>query len=209
MPDGLAGAWRRIASTSVAPANRATPCRDGSRDEVIAKYRAWIVRQPGVQKRRPDRMLTPVFTRRAVDGEYWLVGDGHNGLPAMLIGGANRDYPPPSSSRSMQILASRRCRMAPLASRYPPTARPSAGSTDAAATTPPWSCALGARCAPCPARPIASLRRDCSATHTFRPVVAGKHTIWRPHNLAGARRHRADAGRLLLLSQFSESVGHI
>ena len=38
-------------------------------------------------------MLTPAFARRAVDGEYWLVDDGHNGLPAVLIGGANRDLP--------------------------------------------------------------------------------------------------------------------
>jgi hypothetical protein len=49
MPDRLAGARRRIASTSVAAANGATQFvigRDGSRDEVIAKYRTWIVRQP-------------------------------------------------------------------------------------------------------------------------------------------------------------------
>jgi hypothetical protein len=39
------------------------------------------------------RTLTPAFARRAVDGEYWLVDDGHNGLPAVLIGGANRDSP--------------------------------------------------------------------------------------------------------------------
>jgi len=38
-------------------------------------------------------MLAPAFARRAVDGEYWLVDDGHNGLPATLIGGANRDLP--------------------------------------------------------------------------------------------------------------------
>ena len=38
-------------------------------------------------------VLTPAFARRAVDGEYWLVDDGHNGLPAVLIGGANGDLP--------------------------------------------------------------------------------------------------------------------
>src|SRR6266436_6205797 len=38
-------------------------------------------------------VLTPAFARRAADGEYWLVDDGHNGLPAVLIGGANRDLP--------------------------------------------------------------------------------------------------------------------
>ncbi len=38
-------------------------------------------------------MLTPAFARRAVDGEYWLVNEGHNHLPMVLIGGANRDLP--------------------------------------------------------------------------------------------------------------------
>ncbi len=38
-------------------------------------------------------MLTPAFARRAADGEYWLVDDGHNRSPAVLIGSANPDLP--------------------------------------------------------------------------------------------------------------------
>jgi hypothetical protein len=38
-------------------------------------------------------VLTPAFARRAADGEYWLVDDGHNRLPAVLIGDANGDLP--------------------------------------------------------------------------------------------------------------------
>jgi hypothetical protein len=38
-------------------------------------------------------VLTPAFARRAVDGEYWLVNEGYDRLPAVLIGGANRDLP--------------------------------------------------------------------------------------------------------------------
>jgi hypothetical protein len=38
-------------------------------------------------------MLTPAFARRAIDGEYWLVDDGHGRLPAVLISGANPDLP--------------------------------------------------------------------------------------------------------------------
>jgi len=37
--------------------------------------------------------LTPAFARRTDDGEYWLVNDGHNRLPAVLISGANPDLP--------------------------------------------------------------------------------------------------------------------
>ena len=51
MPDRSASARGRIAFTSVAPSkwgNRFVIGRDGSRDEVIAKYRAWIVRQPAL-----------------------------------------------------------------------------------------------------------------------------------------------------------------
>ena len=38
-------------------------------------------------------MLTPAFARRAVDGEHWLVNEGHDRLPAVLIGGANPELP--------------------------------------------------------------------------------------------------------------------
>ena len=38
-------------------------------------------------------VLTPAFARRAADGEYWLVDDGHNRSPAVLIGSANPDLP--------------------------------------------------------------------------------------------------------------------
>ena len=49
MPDRSASARRQIASMSDGPANGAIlGYADGSRDEVIAKYRAWIVRQPAL-----------------------------------------------------------------------------------------------------------------------------------------------------------------
>jgi len=59
------------------------------------------IQAPLSSRRRPEAFrsagrigtLTPAFARRAVDGEYWLVDDGHKGLPAVLIGGANRDLP--------------------------------------------------------------------------------------------------------------------
>jgi hypothetical protein len=41
----------------------------------------------------PIGVLTPAFARRAADGEYWLVDDGHNRSPAVLIGSANPDLP--------------------------------------------------------------------------------------------------------------------
>ena len=51
MPDRSASDRCQIASMSDGPANGANPFvigRDGSRDEVITKYRAWIVRQPAL-----------------------------------------------------------------------------------------------------------------------------------------------------------------
>jgi uncharacterized protein DUF4326 len=51
MPDRSASDRRQIASMSDGPVNGAILFvigRDGSRDEVIAKYRAWIVRQPAL-----------------------------------------------------------------------------------------------------------------------------------------------------------------
>jgi hypothetical protein len=45
----MSASSRRTPSTSAAPAgNPFMIGRDGSRDEVIAKYRAWIVRQPAL-----------------------------------------------------------------------------------------------------------------------------------------------------------------
>src|SRR5712691_8630737 len=50
-------------------------------------------------RRRPSETparsacLHPAFARRAVDGEYWLVDDGHNRSPAVLIGSANPNLP--------------------------------------------------------------------------------------------------------------------
>ena len=41
----------------------------------------------------PIGALTPAFTHRAVDGEYWLVNDRHGRLPAVLIDGANAATP--------------------------------------------------------------------------------------------------------------------
>jgi len=38
-------------------------------------------------------VLAPAFARHAVDGEYWLVNEGYDRLPAVLIGGANGDLP--------------------------------------------------------------------------------------------------------------------
>jgi Domain of unknown function (DUF4326) len=51
MPDRSASDRCQSASKSVAPADGGNPFvigRDGLRDEVIAKYRAWIVRQPAL-----------------------------------------------------------------------------------------------------------------------------------------------------------------
>jgi hypothetical protein len=39
----------------------------------------------------PIGALTPAFARRAIDGEHWLINDGHGRLPAVFIGGANSD----------------------------------------------------------------------------------------------------------------------
>ena len=48
----------------------------------------------GFQERQPDRHPEgPAFTRRAVDGEHWLVNDGHDRLPTVLIDGANAATP--------------------------------------------------------------------------------------------------------------------
>src|SRR6266849_8925900 len=41
----------------------------------------------------PIGVLAPAFGRRAADGEYWLVDDGHHRLPAVLIGSANPNLP--------------------------------------------------------------------------------------------------------------------
>jgi hypothetical protein len=41
----------------------------------------------------PIGALTPAFTRRAVDGEYWFVNDRHDRLPTVLIDGANAATP--------------------------------------------------------------------------------------------------------------------
>jgi hypothetical protein len=49
--------------------------------------------------------LTPAFARRAVDGEYWLVDDGHTRLLACSSAARTVIYPPQSSSRSMRISA--------------------------------------------------------------------------------------------------------
>jgi hypothetical protein len=58
MPDRSARARHQIASMSVAPANGATLGyvigRNSSRDDVIAKYRAWIVRQPALMAALPE-----------------------------------------------------------------------------------------------------------------------------------------------------------
>jgi hypothetical protein len=38
-------------------------------------------------------VLRPAFARRAVDGEHWIINDGHGRLPALLMRGANPDLP--------------------------------------------------------------------------------------------------------------------
>src|SRR5882762_10709688 len=41
----------------------------------------------------PISLLTPAFSRRAVDGKHWILNDGYGRLPALLIGGTNPDLP--------------------------------------------------------------------------------------------------------------------
>ena len=120
-------------------------------------------------------MLTPAFARRAADGEYWLVDDGHNRLPAVLIGDANGDLPAAvvipldgdfptradAALRLWRLIVGR------------PRVRPPDRLTHTSGVI-----ALVLRCVRLTgallASPIASLRRDCSATHAPRPVPAGR-----------------------------------
>jgi len=103
-PSGRSAISAKLSHPAAISTNRARSARSDMRSAnsmhcaAIRRYsaassteRRYIKTSPFANQNRP--LGVKPFTRRATDGDHWLVDDGHGRLPALLIGGVQAVTP--------------------------------------------------------------------------------------------------------------------